>query len=171
MFQQSKSTLTIDSFNKLRIDGLFRAVTPAPSIDKPRTRIPAFNAVAWIAKNPITRLIEPQTIPRMAAWRIVLRVQTTRRAWFSVESNTGSCNMIAIFSSLRADNKRHNATRADLLTAMLQGFARQGIAARFQGTAQWLRRMQLSVWKVRSLPEMRANEFQRPESGKSPLKR
>src|SRR5713226_9674541 len=39
----------------------------------------------------MNRLITPQTIPAMAAVRIVLRAQTTRRAWFSAESNTESC--------------------------------------------------------------------------------
>src|SRR4029077_15568490 len=39
----------------------------------------------------MTRLIAPQTMPKIAVVRMVLRAQTTRSAWFSVESKTGSC--------------------------------------------------------------------------------
>src|SRR6266403_1883514 len=77
------------------MDGLLRAVIPAPSINKPRMNMPAFKAMTWMAKKPMTRLMTPQTMPRTAALRMVLRAQTTSRAWFWAESKTGWCDMDA----------------------------------------------------------------------------
>src|SRR5438477_7175041 len=92
-FQQSNSALTTASLSKLFRDGLLSAVIPAPSINKPRMNMPAFKAMTWMAKRPMTRLMAPQTMPRTAALRMVLRAQTTSRAWFWAESKTGWCDI------------------------------------------------------------------------------
>src|SRR5437762_12844675 len=55
--------------------------------------MPAFKAMTWMAKKPMTRLMAPQTMPRTAALRMVLRAQTTSRAWFWAESKTGWCDI------------------------------------------------------------------------------
>src|SRR2546423_457856 len=54
---------------------------------------PAFKAMTRMAKRPMTRLMAPQTMPRTAALRMVLRAQTTSRAWFWAESKTGWCDI------------------------------------------------------------------------------
>src|SRR5205085_10709653 len=66
---------------------------PVASIIRPRRMRAAFNGLIRIAKTPSARLITPQMIPRMAALRIFLRAQTTRRAWFSLWAKEGSVCM------------------------------------------------------------------------------
>src|SRR5207248_1731922 len=102
-FQQSNSALTTASLSKLFRDGLLSAVIPAPSINKPRMNMPAFKAMTSMAKRPMTRLMAPQTMPRTAALRMVLRAQTTSRAWFWAESKTGWCDIALVLSKRNAE--------------------------------------------------------------------
>src|SRR4051812_25783971 len=96
-----RSAATNPSARRQCRDGLRNAVRPVAIINKPRTRRPAFSGLTRTAKHPRMRLNAPQTIPRMAALRIFLRAQTTRRDWFSVREKKGS---VCIWAEFLAGN-------------------------------------------------------------------